>query len=161
MRHCKPVHQSQSQNCAIFTSNIWSILWKTNILFPPLKFRAKYLRLPVLTIYFVKKNCLCPEKGLHFRYFNLTLGHFYTFNAWNSQKRAFTHSCRYSKYLSFATLVTMKQKLVQRCETEIVADASNASCVGSGLNLVVPGKLIISLIWSGRVRYIPLRYRSK
>ena len=26
MRHCKPVHQSQSQNCAIFTSNIWSIL---------------------------------------------------------------------------------------------------------------------------------------
>ena len=36
MRHCKPVHQSQSQNCSIFTSNIWSILWKTNILFFPL-----------------------------------------------------------------------------------------------------------------------------
>ena len=30
-RHCKPVHQSQSQNFAIFTSNIWSILQKTNI----------------------------------------------------------------------------------------------------------------------------------
>ena len=25
MRHCKPVHQSQSQNCAIFTANIWSM----------------------------------------------------------------------------------------------------------------------------------------
>ena len=35
-RHCKLVHQSQSQNSAIFTSNIWSILWKTNILFFPL-----------------------------------------------------------------------------------------------------------------------------
>ena len=49
---------------------------------------------------------MCPEKGLHFRYFNLTLGHFYTFNTWNSQKKSFTHSCRYGKYLSFATLVT-------------------------------------------------------
>ena len=36
MRHCKPVHQSQSQNSAIFTSNILSILWNTNILFYPL-----------------------------------------------------------------------------------------------------------------------------
>ena len=35
MRHCKLVHQSQSPNCAIFTSHIWSILWKTNILFFP------------------------------------------------------------------------------------------------------------------------------
>ena len=35
-RHCKPVHQSQSQNWATFTSNIWSILWRTNILFFPL-----------------------------------------------------------------------------------------------------------------------------
>ena len=26
--HCKPVHQSQSQNCSTFTSHIWSILWK-------------------------------------------------------------------------------------------------------------------------------------
>ena len=25
-RHCKPSHQSQSQNCATFTSHIWSIL---------------------------------------------------------------------------------------------------------------------------------------
>ena len=23
MRHCKPVHQSQYQNCATFTSHIW------------------------------------------------------------------------------------------------------------------------------------------
>ena len=54
-RHCKPVHQSQSQNCAIFTSNIWSILWKTNILF----FLPKYLRLPVLTKKIIKKkNCV-------------------------------------------------------------------------------------------------------
>ena len=36
MRHCKLVHQSQLQNCATFTSNIWSILWKTNIMFFPL-----------------------------------------------------------------------------------------------------------------------------
>ena len=84
-RHCKPVHQSQSQNCAIFTSHIWSILWKTNIrFFPP-----KYLGLPVHTKYFVKKNCLFPQEGLHFRYFNLTLGHFYTFNTRNSQKKLF------------------------------------------------------------------------
>ena len=42
-------------------------------------FSPKYLGLPVLTKYFVKKNCLCPEEGLNFCYFNLTLGHFYTF----------------------------------------------------------------------------------
>ena len=52
-------------------------------------FSPKYLALPVLTKYFVKKNCLCPEEGLHFCYFNLTLGHFYTFNTWNSQKKLF------------------------------------------------------------------------
>ena len=96
MRHCKLVHQSQSQNSAMFTSHIWSILRKTNILF----FSPKYLGLPVLTKYFVKKNSLCPEEGLNFCYFNLTLGHFFTFNTWHSQ------SCRYGKYLSFATFVT-------------------------------------------------------
>ena len=26
-RHCKLARQSQSQNCATFTSNIWSLLW--------------------------------------------------------------------------------------------------------------------------------------
>ena len=46
-RDCKLVHQSQFQNFAIFTSHIWSILWKKN-----------YLGLPVLTKYFVKKNML-------------------------------------------------------------------------------------------------------
>ena len=71
---------------------------ETNILF----FSPRYLELAVLTKYFVKKNYLCPEKGLHFCYFTLTLGHFYTFNTWNSQKKAFPQSCRYGKYLSFA-----------------------------------------------------------
>ena len=49
---------------------------------------------------------MCPETGLNFYYFTLTLGHFYTYNTWNSQKKAFPKSCRYGKYLSFATLVT-------------------------------------------------------
>ena len=34
------------------------------------------------------------------------MGHFYTFNTWNSQKKSFPQSCRYGKYLSFVTLVT-------------------------------------------------------
>ena len=57
MRHCKLVHQSQSQNCAIFTSHIWSNLWKTNIMFSP--------QIPRITSsyrIFCKKNCLCPEE---------------------------------------------------------------------------------------------------
>ena len=54
--------------------------------FPP-----KYLGLPVLTKYFVKK---------------IVCVHFYTCNTWHSQKKAFPQSCRYGKYLSFATLVT-------------------------------------------------------
>ena len=53
-------------------------------------FSPKYTGLPVLTKYFVKKICLCPEEGLHFCYFKLTLGHFYTFNTWNSQKNIST-----------------------------------------------------------------------
>ena len=48
---------------------------------------------------------MCPEKGLHFRYFNLSLGHFYTLNTWNSQKKLL-HIVLYGKYLSFAPLVT-------------------------------------------------------
>ena len=37
-RHCKLAHQSQFQNCATFTSHIWSLLWKTwYSFFPPLK----------------------------------------------------------------------------------------------------------------------------
>ena len=43
-------------------------------------FSPKYLGIPDLTKYVVKKNSLCPEEGLHFHYFNQTLGHFYTFN---------------------------------------------------------------------------------
>ena len=53
-------------------------------------FYPKHLGLPVLTKYFVKQICLCPEEGLNFHYFNLTLGHFYTFNTWHSQKSIFT-----------------------------------------------------------------------
>ena len=49
----------------------------------------KCLGLPVHTIYFVKQICLCPEEGLKFHYFNLTLGHFYTFNTWHSQNKYF------------------------------------------------------------------------
>ena len=37
---------------------------KNNILFFP----PKYLGLQVVTKYFVKKNCLCPEEGLNFQY---------------------------------------------------------------------------------------------
>ena len=35
---------------------------------------------------FYKNNFVC---GLHFCYFNLTLGHFDTFNTWNSHKKPF------------------------------------------------------------------------
>ena len=38
---------------------------------------------------------------------------------------------------------------------------SNPLCVGSWPNQVVQGQLIISLIWSGRVGYVSLQYRSK
>ena len=69
-------------------------------------FSPKYLGLPVPTKYFVKNVCLCLEEGLHFCCFNLTLGHFYTFNTWNSQTKNFPQSCRYGKYHLFATLVT-------------------------------------------------------
>ena len=65
----------------------------------------KYLGLPVLTKYFVKIVCLCPEEGLNFRYVTLTLGHFDTYNAYKFTKKAFPESCRLGKYLSFATLV--------------------------------------------------------
>ena len=43
-------------------------------------FSPKCLELPVLTKYFVNYFCLFPEEGLNFCYFNLTLGHFYTYN---------------------------------------------------------------------------------
>ena len=102
MRYCKLVHQSQSQNCVIFISHIWSILWKNNILF----FFLNTYDYQFLQNILFKKNCLCPEEGLHFCYFNLTLGHLYTFNTWHSQKKAFPQSFIYGKYFSFATLVT-------------------------------------------------------
>ena len=111
MRHCKLVHQSQSQNCATFSFHIWFNLWKTNIIFS-----HKYLGLPVITKYVVKEIA-CPEEGPNFCYFNLTLVHFYTNNTWNSQKKsfeklwklwklwkAFSQSCMvYGKYLLFET----------------------------------------------------------
>ena len=68
-------------------------------------FSPKYIGLPVLTKYIFLKQ-LCPEEGRNFCYSNLTLGHFYTFNTWNSHKKIFSQSCRYGKYLSFATFVT-------------------------------------------------------
>ena len=49
---------------------------------------------------------MCPEEDLNFRYFTLTLGHFYTYNTWKFTKNTFLQSCRYGKYLTFATLVT-------------------------------------------------------
>ena len=36
--------------------------------------------LPDLTKYFLNFFCFSPEEGLQFCYFNLTLGHFSTFN---------------------------------------------------------------------------------
>ena len=89
---------------------------KTNIKF----FSPKYLGLPVLTKYFVKRNCLCPEEGLHFRYFNLTLGHF-------GILKAVFLSIDWVKKLIQEICPTIEQKLVQHCETEVVADACNAS----------------------------------
>ena len=79
------MHRSQSQNCATFPSHIWSILWKLMFCFSP-----KYPGLPVLIKYFVKKKWVCVlRKASIFCYFNLTLGHFYTFNTWSSQKKPF------------------------------------------------------------------------
>ena len=38
---------------------------------------------------------------------------------------------------------------------------SSPLCVGSGPNLVLPSQFIIGLMWSGRVGYVLLQYRSK
>ena len=67
----------------------------------------KYLGLPVLTKYFVKKNiCLCPEEGLNFLLFYPNFGPLLHLQCLKINIKAFPQRYRYGKYLSFATLVT-------------------------------------------------------
>ena len=54
-------------------------------------FSPKYLGLPVLTKYFGKNICFCPEEDLNFHHFTLTLGHFYTYNTWKFTKKKNFH----------------------------------------------------------------------
>ena len=66
----------------------------------------KYLRLPVLTKYFVK-NCLFVSWGRpQFSLLYLNIGPLLHLQYTKIHKKAFSQSYRYGKYLSFAALVT-------------------------------------------------------
>ena len=84
--HCKLVHKFQSLNCTTFTANFRSLLWINYLsVFSP--------KIPMITssykIVCKKKCCLCPEVGIIFCYFTLTLCYFYTHNTWKSTLKPF------------------------------------------------------------------------
>ena len=69
-------------------------------------FSPKYLRLPVLAKYFSKNYLFLSWGRPQFSLFHPNFGPLLQLQYMKIHKKAFPQSCRYGKYLSFATLFT-------------------------------------------------------